>query len=320
MASFGLIGMAGGIGGEMVKQADEERKLGNEKDFATWRMNVLNELRIQEEGRAETRQINAEQRKIKNDDQVRKDQVGRIDAGVSKLADVEVGKKRGLVQAGIADPDSWSAEQQAAVDQSLSNDKTALVNDPKLRTKAAVSSGDISPKDAAVLDQRSEADLTRLMLGEQRDQTLRMIAAGHDDTRKLVAGMAAASKKDGAAKEDRVLVHQFLAQFDRKISGNQAEIRSLRGSLKNNYDDAEKASIQEQIKELESANKNLEAAQMQYAKDSGIKVPNVEKPAETPKPADASAIAKPLSQSEFDKIPKGGRYVNPKDGKTYIKN
>jgi hypothetical protein len=318
MASFGLIGMAGGIGGEMVKQADEERKLSNEKDFATWRMNVLNELRIQEEGRAETRQINAEQRKIKNDDQVRKDQVGRIDAGVGKLADVEVGKKRGLVQAGIADPDSWSAEQQAAVDQSLSNDKTALVNNPKLRTQAAVSSGDISPKDAAVLDQRSEADMTRLMLGEQRLQTMAQIAAGHDDTRKLVAGMVAATKKDSANKEDRVLVHQFLAQFDRKISGNQAEIRSLRGSLKNNYDDAEKASIQEQIKELESANKNLEAAQMQYAKDSGIKVPTVEKPAETPKAADS--IAKPLSQAEFDKIPKGGRYVNPKDGKTYTKN
>jgi hypothetical protein len=169
-----------------------------------------------------------------------------------------------------------------------------------------------------VLDQRSEADMTRLMLGEQRLQTMAQIAAGHDDTRKLVAGMVAATKKDSANKEDRVLVHQFLAQFDRKISGNQAEIRSLRGSLKNNYDDAEKASIQEQIKELESANKNLEAAQMQYAKDSGIKVPTVEKPAETPKAADS--IAKPLSQAEFDKIPKGGRYVNPKDGKTYTKN
>jgi len=108
-----------------------------------------------------------------------------------------------------------------------------------------------------------------------------------------VAGMAAASKRDSSSKEDRVLVHQFLAQFDRKISGNQAEIRSLRASMKNSFDEEEKKGIQSQIAELETANRNLEKAQMQYAKDSGVKVPEVAStPAPAPSPA-AGGGAKP---------------------------
>lgn len=285
MAGFGLIGMAAGIGGEMVKQADEERKTDLQKNFETWKMGVLNEMKIQGEQREQGYKAQDEQRKMANADQARTAQVSRIDKAASGLADTAVGAKRSVVESGIADREAWTPEQQAAVDQSLANDKTAIANDPKTRIKAAIATGDISPKDAATLDQRSEADLTRLMLGEQRNQTMQMIAAGHDQTRQLVAGMMASAKKDGANKEDRVLVHQFLGQFDRKISGNQAEIRSLRASLKNNYDPEEKASIQSQISSLEAANRNLEKAQMDYAKQSGITVPKVdEAPAPTPAP------------------------------------
>jgi hypothetical protein len=253
--------------------------------------------------------------------QERTAQTGRIDAAAGKIADEAVSAKRGIVQGGIVDKESWTPEQQATVDQSLEIDRKKVADDPKTRTKAAISTGDISPKDAAVLDQKSEADMTRLMLGEQRNQTMLMIAAGHDQTRQLVAGMVAASKKDNANKEDRVLVHQFLGQFDRKISGNQAEIRSLRGSLKNNFDEADKAAINEQIRDLEAANKNLEKAQMEYARESGVKVPQSVTPEPTPAPQPtAGDLARPTSMAEFAKLPKGARFVNPKDGKTYTKN
>jgi hypothetical protein len=253
--------------------------------------------------------------------QERTAQTGRIDAAAGKIADEAVSAKRGIVQGGIVDKESWTPEQQATVDQSLEIDRKKVAEDPKTRTKAAITTGDISPKDAAVLDQKSEADMTRLMLGEQRNQTMLMIAAGHDQTRQLVAGMVAASKKDNANKEDRVLVHQFLGQFDRKISGNQAEIRSLRGSLKNNYDEEEKKGIQEQIRELEAANKNLEKAQMEYARESGVKVPQSVTPEPTPIPKPAAGeVARPDSMADFAKLPKGARFVNPKDGKTYTKN
>jgi hypothetical protein len=279
MSSFGRgLSAAGYAAGDLFAKG---ALMDQQSALETARQERLLELR-------DTLDAAGEKRKIALADQARTDQTARIDAKAAQLAEPLVAQKRGLIDANITDRSSWTAEQQAAVDQSLGNDRKGLMDEPKLRAKAAVATGDISPKDAATLDQRSEADLTRLMLGEQRNQTMALIASGHDDTRKLVAGMAAAAKKDGANKEDRVLVHQFLGQFDRKISGNQSEIRSLRASLKGNFDEDEKSGILDQIRELESANKNLEKAQMQYAKDSGVKVPTVAEdkpaPAAAPKP------------------------------------
>lgn len=43
--------------------------------------------------------------------------------------------------------------------------------------------------------------------------------------------------------------------------------------------------------------------------------------AQTPaKPAATAAVAKPQTKAEFDKIKKGERFINPKDGKEYIKD
>jgi hypothetical protein len=233
-----------------------------------------------------------------NEVRVKEDSANRMRAEQGKRVDDQVmATQRGLSTSNIADPSSWTSEQQAAVDQSLEQNKDKFLNDPKLRQAAATRTGDITAKDAALLDSKSEADSTRLMLGEQRNQTMAQIAAGHDDTRKLVAGMVAASKTANANKEDRVLVHQFLGQFDRKIGNNQHEIRSLRASLKNSFDPAEKDSVNAQIAELTRANKNLERAQMQYAKDSGVKVP--EASAKEPEKAAPPADRPPLST--FDK-------------------
>jgi hypothetical protein len=46
------------------------------------------------------------------------------------------------------------------------------------------------------------------------------------------------------------------------------------------------------------------------------------KPAETSAaPAAASGdVAQPKSQADFNKLPKGARYVNPADGRVYVKN
>jgi len=245
-----------------------------------------------------------EQFKMELGNQERTAQTQRVDAAAGKIADQKVGEKRRTIEGGIVDRASWTPEQQAAVEQSLELDRQSAMSDPKTRTEAAIQTGDIGPKDAAVLNQKSEADLTRLMLGEQRNQTMALIAAGHDETRRLVAGMAASSKRDSASKEDRVLVHQFLAQFDRKISGNQSEIRSLRASMKNTFDEEEKKGIQGQIAELETANRNLEKAQMQYARDSGVKVPEV---AQTPAPAPSPAAGSAKPWEKYRAPAAGGR-------------
>jgi hypothetical protein len=166
----------------------------------------------------------------------------------------------------------------------------------KARTRAAIESGDISPKDAATLDQKGEADLTKLMLGDQRMQTMSLIASGHDETRKLVAGMMAASRRANADKEDRVIVHQFLSQFDRKITENGKEIRSLRNSLGNVTKKEDKQSIMSQIGDLQVQNQRLSKAQIEYARDAGVKVPSMDPEGDGNPPAPAPAPGAPVTK------------------------
>jgi hypothetical protein len=42
-------------------------------------------------------------------------------------------------------------------------------------------------------------------------------------------------------------------------------------------------------------------------------------PAPTAAPA-PGGVAKPTTQAQFDALPKGARYINPSDGKEYVKN
>jgi hypothetical protein len=35
--------------------------------------------------------------------------------------------------------------------------------------------------------------------------------------------------------------------------------------------------------------------------------------------ASTGSVARPLTQADLDKVPVGGRFINPKDGKTYTK-
>lgn len=97
-----------------------------------------------------------EELKTKSGDAQRVAQVQRIDAESGNIAEKAIAPKRGLINAGIADPSTWTPEQQAVVDQSLAADKEKVLADPNTRTRAAIATGDISPKDAATMDSRSE--------------------------------------------------------------------------------------------------------------------------------------------------------------------
>lgn len=106
---------------------------------------------------------------VRTAEKARTDQVARIDAKAGELAGVAADKKRGLIDSGIVDRSSWTPEQQAAVDQSLALDKEAAARDPKLRTEAAIATGDISPKDAAVLTQKDDAALYKILWEKERE-------------------------------------------------------------------------------------------------------------------------------------------------------
>lgn len=96
--------------------------------------------------------IRKENRTLALADKQRTDQVARIDAAAGGIAEKAIEPKRGLINSNIADPSAWTPEQQAAVDQSLGIDKSKVAADPQTRTRAAIATGDILPKDAATMD------------------------------------------------------------------------------------------------------------------------------------------------------------------------
>lgn len=137
---------AGYAGGEMYARgalADQQADIQAKRDA---RLAALQE----ESG------IRTENRAVARADQQRTAQTSRIDAAAGSIAEKAVEPKRGLINSRIEDKESWTPEQQAAVDQSLGLDKAKVAADPKTRTQAAIATGDISPKDAATMDSRAE--------------------------------------------------------------------------------------------------------------------------------------------------------------------
>lgn len=206
MASLGLIGLVGGLGEGMVENA----KTAEKRDFETWRMEILQGYKIAEENRAEGRTIAAENRKTAAADKARTDQVLRVDAKTGEIADAEVGRKRGLVEAGIADRSAWTPEHQAAVDQSLTLDREEIASDPETRIKAAAATGDLSLKDQATLhrdDRRLDAADRKTAAAERtaemRDATQRYIAELRDkqQSARLEALIAKTGKDTDGVKE-----------------------------------------------------------------------------------------------------------------------
>lgn len=161
-------------------------------------------------------------------------QVARIDAKAGELADSAVGEKRGLIDAGIADRSLWTAEQQATVDQSLANDRKALVNDPATKTRAAMATGDISPKDAAAierderrLDATDKATSARERAAEMRDATQRYIAdLRHEDSQKrldvLISKIGAKDAKDRPTEAIK-----FIDGLRKELADDARDTRTL---------------------------------------------------------------------------------------------
>lgn len=94
MASLGLIGAIGGVGGEMVKQADREVEMGAKRDFEKWRLEVMQAYKIGDEQRAEARTIDAEKRGLVSRAQERKNIVDETVENAPRLREVKVGDRK----------------------------------------------------------------------------------------------------------------------------------------------------------------------------------------------------------------------------------
>lgn len=89
-------------------------------------------------------------------DNARQASVSRIDAARTGI----IGKAIDSQYAGAtpSDPSTWTPEQQAAVDQSKGIDTAKMQNDPEITAKAAISTGDLSARDAITLAREDRRD------------------------------------------------------------------------------------------------------------------------------------------------------------------
>lgn len=176
-----------GILQDQMKEEQVQRMAKFQEELAMERQRTINawqqENKIAEEDRA-----------ISNSNKLREQQVSRIDGAAKTMAgkyadETAIPKKRGEVESGIADRGNWTPDQQAAVDQSLQGDRESIVQgmsaDPRIRTKAAISTGDIDPKTAATLT--SSADIQQMRSDAALKEIERKIETAKDKNETAMA-------------------------------------------------------------------------------------------------------------------------------------
>lgn len=181
-ALAGLGEQAANIGGAMFKAELDRDARQQDSDLALARAKTLEEFKAGLATKGRTAQVE------------------RINAETGRIADERVGQKRGIINAGIADPAAWTPEMQAAVDQSLAQDREGIVNSSRTRRDAAVRTGDIKPETAATIDSREEvasvrADAQRAIQDSKQTAFMEKLAYMQDRadkdraSRELIAAM-----------------------------------------------------------------------------------------------------------------------------------
>lgn len=189
-------------------------------------------------------QAKDEERKLSLADQARTAQASRIDAKAGEMADAELAPKMGLIEAGITDRSAWTPEMQASVDQSLAADKKAAKG--KLRTEAAIATGDISPKDAAVLSQKDEALLYKALWEQSKEEGRNnradaRLTAMQESSDKRLAYLFAALEKKGKGGTDGT--REALSFLDGSRKEIQSEAQNLRQLYQAQIKDKSKAEV-----------------------------------------------------------------------------
>jgi len=114
--------------------------------------------------------------------------------------------------------------------------------------------------------------------------------------------------RTGSTRPDNTALIEGGKDARAVVASLERELRSEKANL-SKVGSKDKPAIQARIGKLEG---ELDAARSRIAKGDT-----------TPKAADnpprAETVARPATKEDFDKLPKGARYVNPADGKTYVK-
>jgi hypothetical protein len=106
------------------------------------------------ERRIEEAQIAREGRAVAQREKDRTDMTSRVDKEAGLIADAAISAKRGLIDQGIVDRNSWTPEQQKVVDDALAAERQSIASDIDTKYKASVNTGDTSLQNAALMDKQ----------------------------------------------------------------------------------------------------------------------------------------------------------------------
>lgn len=140
--------------------------------------------------------------------------VTRVDTAAGAIADKAVEGKRALVGSGIADPASWTPEQQAAVDQYMAADRDAIIGDPKTRLSASIATGDTKPEAGA-----------KLMMDEKRLDA--------SEKKAEEQGKAAAAAEERKALRDAQRYEVDLKKLDLMVGSQELQARKIDAWISN---------------------------------------------------------------------------------------
>lgn len=324
-----FLGALGGAGEAMGQVGNTMLQSELAKDRDSARLNQESDLTL-----ARAKAMELFKQSLTDADRV--SQVQRVDAAAGKIADTKVAGKRAAVEAGIVDRASWTPEQQAAVDQSMQTDREAVLSDPNTRTQAAITTGDISPKDAAAILHKDDALLYKALWEQQKeegrnDRSDARIAAQADATDKRLAASAAASdkrlaylfaslekrgeKKAGADTAKEAL--QFLDGSRKEVTAEAQNLRQLYTSQIKDKSPAAVAKIdaeyQPKFADVERKRREIEEDYNHVRERVGLPSRGGAAPAAMPGAAPAAA-PKP-SAGTVQALPPGSRQIGTSGGK-----
>ena len=188
-----IMGALGGAGQAAQRIGENMQRGAIEEDLVRVRSEVEQE-----------RAVVLEKARLQMGDQQRQQTLQRRQEAKTGIINTAIAEK--YADAKPADPSTWTAEQQAAVDQSKALDRKTMENDVNVDVRAALQTGEISPKDAAALSQRDAANETRMAIAELRNQAFQ--ARTEAQLQAALARLEAGIAKAGGGNTD----------FDKKIN------------------------------------------------------------------------------------------------------
>jgi len=314
----GVLGAVSGGAGSLVHDMDLDRKKQDAMDLerrkgemAQKRLKFLDDLKRSNE--AETRQRSADfykQNKLPPEEIPGEE----VDEQGNKIGDITA----------VSEPSRRAQAEYYASKSLLTGDK-GIIDSARGEAKD-VRAEDEQQRKAAVDERRASNEAERLRLQGLRDE-----AKSENERKRLDAMIARLNKGESGEGKEPAKIREVKALAELAFGGDiekatsfaygtnakpRAEaVMSMFAALKDTDMDTGKASDRmKRAEEMVDALRGKDTASR-----GGVKVGGEKTEAKVETKAAPKEASKPKSKAEYDALPSGALYVNPKDGKTYRK-